>query len=63
MGRTKTDRVAFPTYRVEPDTIESLKQTAIECGLVHGDGAAVGALLDRLAKIDRDLLKIILQKT
>lgn len=63
MGRAKTDRVSFPTYRVEPDTIESLKQTAIECGFTHGAGASVGALLDRLAKIDRELIKVILQKT
>ena len=63
MGRPKKSQINFPGYKVDPQTVESLKQTAIECGYTYGDGAAMGELLDRLAKIDRELLKIIIQKT
>ena len=62
MTQIKKNRVAFPTYRVKPETIESLKQTAIDAGFKYGDGAAMGELLDRLAEIDRDLLKAILKR-
>jgi hypothetical protein len=63
MGRPKKNHINFPTYKVKPETVESLKQMAIECGYTYGDGAAMGELLDRLAEIDRELLKIIITKT
>jgi hypothetical protein len=63
MGRIKKNQVSFPTYKVAPETIESLKQTAIESGYRYGDGAAMGEFLDRLATLDRDLLKAIVKKT
>jgi hypothetical protein len=63
MGRTKKNQVCFPSYKVKPETIESLRQTAIESGYKYGDGAAMGEFLDRLATLDRDLLKILIKKT
>jgi hypothetical protein len=61
MGRIRKNQVSFPTYKVAPETVESLKQTAIQCGYIYGDSAAMGEFLDRLAKIDRDLLKAIIK--
>jgi hypothetical protein len=63
MGRHKKNQVCFPSYKVKPETIESLKQTAIEAGFKYGNGAAMGELLDRLAEVDRELLKVILKKS
>jgi hypothetical protein len=63
MGRKKLNRVHFPTYKVKPETIESLKETAIELGYTHGDGAAMGEFLDRIAALDRDLLKLVFKKS
>jgi hypothetical protein len=62
MGRIKKNQVCFPSYKVKPETIESLKQTAIESGYKYGDGAAMGEFLDKLAALDRDLLKILVKK-
>ncbi len=62
MGRLKKDNIVMPTYKIKPGTLESLKQTAIESGFRYGDGAAMGEFLDRLAEVDRELLKIILKK-
>jgi hypothetical protein len=63
MGRTKKNQVCFPSYKVKPETIKSLKQTALESGYIYGDSAAMGEFLDRLAALDRDLLKAIIKKT
>ena len=63
MGRIKKNQISFPTYKVAPETVESLKQTAIQCGYIYGDSAAMGEFLDRIATIDRDLLKAIIKKT
>jgi hypothetical protein len=63
MGRTKKNQVCFPSYKVKPETIESFKQTALEAGYVYGNGAAMGEFLDKLATLDRDLLKILIKKT
>jgi hypothetical protein len=63
MGRTKKNQVCFPSYKVKPETIESLKQTALESGYKYGDTAAMGEFLDKLAALDRDLLKILIKKT
>lgn len=63
MGRAKKNQVCFPSYKVKPETIESLKQTAIESGYKYGSGAAMGEFLDRIAALDRDLLKILIKKT
>ncbi len=62
MGRTKKNQVCFPSYKVKPETIESLKQTAMESGYVYGDSAAMGEFLDKLAALDRDLLKAIIKR-
>jgi hypothetical protein len=62
MGRPKKDKMVQITYRIEPETAAKLKETAIECGFKYGDGAAMGAFLDRLAQVDRQLLKVILKK-
>jgi hypothetical protein len=63
MGRIRKNQVSFPTYKVAPETVESLKQTAIQCGYTYGDSAAMGKFLDRLATLDRDLFKAIIKKT
>ena len=63
MGRTKKNQVCFPSYKVRPETIESLKQTAMESGYTYGNSAAMGEFLDKLAALDRDLLKAIVKKT
>jgi hypothetical protein len=47
MGRIKKNQISFPTYKVAPETVESLKQTAIQCGYIYGDSAAMGEFLDR----------------
>jgi hypothetical protein len=62
MGRSKLNRVPFPSYRVKPETLNSLKETAIEFGYTYGDGAAMGEFLDEIAALDRDLLKLIFKK-
>ena len=63
MGRTKKNQVCFPSYKVRPETIESLKQIAMESGYTYGNSAAMGEFLDKLAALDRDLLKAIVRKT
>jgi tRNA(Phe) wybutosine-synthesizing methylase Tyw3 len=63
MGRPKKDPTVMHSFRIKPETAESLKQVAIECGFQYGDTAAMGEFLDRLAEIDRQLLKLIIKKT
>jgi hypothetical protein len=63
MGRQKQDRAVFPTYKVDPSTVDKLKKTAIECGFEYGNTAAMGAFLDRLADVDSKLLKLILKSS
>ena len=62
MGRTVKNRVAFPGFKVKPETIDALREIALESGFTYGEGAAMGELLDRLAEVDRELLKVILKK-
>ena len=63
MGRVKQNRAVFPTYKVDPETVDKLKQTAIKCGFKYGDTAAMGAFLDRLADVDAELLKLIFKSS
>lgn len=63
MGRQKKDNTTHINFRINNDAAESLKKTAIECGFKYADGAAMGAFLERLSEIDRELLKIIIKKT
>jgi hypothetical protein len=63
MGRHKKNRVAFPTVKVNPQTVDILREVATESGYIYADGASLGAFLDRLAEIDRELLKVIIKKT
>jgi hypothetical protein len=63
MGRHKLNRVPFPGCKVKPETLDSLRETAIELGYVYGDGAAMGEFLDRIATLDRDLLKLVFNKS
>ena len=63
MGRHKLHRIPFPAYKVKPETLETLRQTAIEFGYTYGEGAAMGEFLDGIASLDRDLLKLIFQKS
>jgi hypothetical protein len=63
MGRTKLNRVPFPGCKVNPETLDSLRATAIELGYTYGDGAAMGEFLDRIATLDRDLLKLVFKKS
>jgi hypothetical protein len=56
MGRVKLGRVVTPTYKVSPETIPKLQQTALIMGFKYGTGAAMGAFLDMVADIDPDLL-------
>jgi tRNA(Phe) wybutosine-synthesizing methylase Tyw3 len=62
MGRQKKDNTTHINFRMDSDAAESLKQAAIECGFKYADTAAMGAFLERLAKVDRALLKIIIEK-
>ena len=59
MGRHKKNQIEFPSYKVKPETVEALRQTAIHSGFTYGNTAAMGAFLDRLAQIDPDLIKAI----
>jgi hypothetical protein len=61
MGRPKKNQIEFPNYKVKPETVESLKKTALECGFKYGDTAAMGAFLDRLAEVEPLLVKTILK--
>jgi hypothetical protein len=63
MGRHKLNRVRFPGCKVKPETLDSLRKTAIELGYVYGDGAAMGEFLDRVATLDLDLLKLVFSKS
>jgi hypothetical protein len=63
MGRHKLNRVYLPNYRVKPETVESLKEVAIELGYTYGNGAAMGEFLDQIASLDRDLLKLVFKKS
>ena len=63
MGRTKLNRVPFPGCTVEPNTLKSLKEIAIESGFTYGGSAAIGKFLDRLVEIDRDLLKAVIKRS
>ena len=62
MGRVKLNRIAFPGCKVNPETLASLRLTAIESGFTYGNGAALGEFLDRIAEIDRDLLKAVIKQ-
>jgi hypothetical protein len=62
MGRPKKDPTIAHNFRIKPQTADSLKEIAIECGFQYGDGAAMGEFLDRLAEVDRHLLKLIIKK-
>ena len=62
MGRVKLNRIAFPGCKVNPETLASLRLTAIESGFTYGNGAALGEFLDRIAQIDRDLLKAVIKQ-
>ena len=63
MGRKQLNRVPVPNYRVKPETLESLKETAIDLGYIYGNGAAMGEFLDAIAELDRDLLKLVFKKS
>lgn len=63
MGRPKKDNTTLINFRIAAEASESLKEAAIECGFKYGDGAAMGAFLERLAEVDLQLLKVILKKT
>jgi hypothetical protein len=63
MGRPKKDNTELINFRIDSQAAESLKKTAIECGFKYGDGAAMGAFLERLATVDLELLKVIIKKT
>jgi hypothetical protein len=63
MGRRKRNNIDFPRYQVKPETVAKLQSLALEMGYKHGDTAAMGAFLDMLADLDRDLLKIIAEKS
>jgi hypothetical protein len=63
MGRTKLDKIQFPSYKVKPETLASLKETAIQLGYTYGDGAAMGEFLDEIAALDRDLLRLVFKKS
>jgi hypothetical protein len=63
MGRHKKDPTITQTYRVKPETAEKLRETAKELGFEYGETAAMGAFLDRLAEVDRELLKLVFKKT
>jgi tRNA(Phe) wybutosine-synthesizing methylase Tyw3 len=63
MGRPKKDNTEHISFRIDSEAAEALKEAAIECGFKYGDGAAMGAFLERLAEVDLQLLKVILKKT
>jgi hypothetical protein len=63
MGRPKKDNTELINFRIDSQAAESLKELAKECGFKYGDGAAMGAFLERLAAVDRELLKVIIKKT
>jgi hypothetical protein len=62
MGRLKKEPTIIQTYRVKPEVAEKLKETALELGFKYGDTAAMGAFLERLSEVDRELLKLIFKK-
>ncbi len=63
MGRNKLDRIRFPGCKVKPETVVLLRELAIELGYTYGSGASTGELLDTIATLDRDLLKLIIFKS
>ncbi len=62
MGQIKKGRISIPGFKVKPETVDALREIAIDTGFTYADGASVGELLDRLAEIDRELLKIVIKK-
>jgi tRNA(Phe) wybutosine-synthesizing methylase Tyw3 len=62
MGRPKKENTELINFRIDSEAADSLKQLAKECGFKYGEGAAMGAFLERLAIADRDLLKILIKK-
>jgi len=63
MGRPKKNQIEFPNYKVKPQTVEALRQTALHCGFKYGNTAAMGAFLDRLAEVDPLLIQAIVKST
>jgi hypothetical protein len=63
MGRHKLDKVQFPSYKVKPETLTSLRETAIQLGYTYGGSAAMGEFLDEVAALDPDLLKLVFKKS
>jgi hypothetical protein len=62
MGRHKKEPTITQTYRLKPETAEKLRETARELGFEYGETAAMGAFLDRLAEVDRELLKLVFKR-
>jgi hypothetical protein len=56
MSRPALNKVVLSGYRVKPETVDRLRNSAIKAGYTHGKGAAIGEFLDAIAQINPLLL-------
>jgi hypothetical protein len=63
MSRPALNKIAFGGYKVEADTIDKLRKSALIAGYTHGKGAAIGEFLDAIAQINPILLAELTKKS
>jgi hypothetical protein len=56
VSRPALNKIGLGGYRVKPETLEKLKLLSIKAGYTHGNGAAIGKLLDAIAEINPVIL-------
>lgn len=52
MPRPALSKVPLGGYKVNPETLDRLRQSAILAGYTYGKGAAIGEFLDAIARIN-----------
>jgi hypothetical protein len=63
MGRPALNKTKLSGYRVKPETLDRLRSLANQTGYIHGNGAAIGELLDAIAQINPIVLAEFIKKT
>jgi hypothetical protein len=63
MSRPALHKIAFGGYKVKPETVNKLRESAVISGYVHGKGAAIGEFLDAIAEINPILLAELTKKS
>jgi hypothetical protein len=63
MPRPALNKIGLGGYRIKPTTLDRLREVSIKAGYVHGNGAAIGELLDAIAEINPIILVELTKKS